>query len=95
MVRGAALHPAPARDARAGEPALGACLAAVGRPADSVTIPEPPTTLRLDFNEPVSPLVMRLINPAGQMIALTKVVTAEQIGHHHSAGHAAARAPMC
>jgi copper transport protein len=47
-------------------------------PADNVTIPEPPATLRLDFNEPVSPLVMSLINPAGQTIALTKVVAADK-----------------
>jgi copper transport protein len=46
-------------------------LAAV--PADGVTIPDPPKTLQLDFNEPVSPLVMRLVDPFGQITTLTNV----------------------
>jgi copper transport protein len=45
-------------------------------PADGVTIPDPPKTLRLDFNEPVSPLVMRLVNPSGQVTTLTNVTAA-------------------
>ncbi len=35
-------------------------------PADGTTVSEPPTLLRLIFNEPVSPLLMRLIGPTGQ-----------------------------
>jgi len=42
-------------------------------PADGVTIPAPPKTLQLDFNEPVSPLVMRLIDPTGQITTLRNV----------------------
>jgi copper transport protein len=45
-------------------------------PADGVTIPAAPTTFELEFNEPVSPLVMRLIRPNGQAATLTNV-TAE------------------
>jgi copper transport protein len=45
-------------------------------PADGVTIFEPPKTLRLEFNEPISPLVMRLVAPGGQISTLTNV-TAE------------------
>jgi copper transport protein len=43
-------------------------------PAEGVTLPGPPKTLRLDFNEPVSPLVMRLVRPTGQVATLTNVV---------------------
>jgi copper transport protein len=42
-------------------------------PADGVTIPTAPKTFELEFNEPVSPLVMRLIRPNGQAAALTNV----------------------
>src|SRR5262245_29835152 len=31
-------------------------------------LPEPPAVLKLTFNEPVSPLVMRLIGPSGEVI---------------------------
>jgi copper transport protein len=34
-------------------------------PADSTVLPEPPAALRLTFNEPVTPLVIRLIAPDG------------------------------
>jgi copper transport protein len=34
-------------------------------PADGAVLSEPPATLRLTFNEPVTPLVMRLIAPDG------------------------------
>jgi copper transport protein len=47
-------------------------------PADGVTIPDPPKTLQLDFNEPVSPLVMRLVRPNGQIAILTNVVAANK-----------------
>ena len=47
-------------------------------PADGTTVAEPPQSLRLDFNEPVSPLVMRLVRPSGQVVTLTKVTAANQ-----------------
>src|SRR5262245_60122368 len=34
-------------------------------PADGATVAEAPSTLRLVFNEPVSPLIVRLIRPDG------------------------------
>jgi copper transport protein len=43
-------------------------------PAEGVTLSGAPETLRLDFNEPVSPLVMRLVRPNGQVATLTNVV---------------------
>ena len=46
-------------------------LAAV--PADGVTIFDPPKSFRLEFNEPVSPLAMRLVSPDGQIAALPDV----------------------
>lgn len=45
-------------------------------PGQGVTLPRPPVTFQLEFNEPVSPLVMRLVRPSGQIATLTKV-TAE------------------
>src|SRR6516162_7819414 len=45
-------------------------------PADGAVMPLPPATLTLTFNEPVSPLVVRLIGPDGAPIAPT-AVTAE------------------
>jgi copper transport protein len=44
-------------------------------PAEGAILADPPATLRLNFNEPVSPLVVRLIGPTGE--ALTPAVTAE------------------
>jgi copper transport protein len=44
-------------------------------PADGAVVREAPATLKLTFNEPVSPLVMRLISPAGELIALGDVAT--------------------
>lgn len=38
-------------------------------PADGAMLAEPPAILRLTFNEPVSPLVMRLIGPGGEVVA--------------------------
>jgi copper transport protein len=35
-------------------------------PADGTTVSEAPSALRLVFNEPVSPLLMRLIDPSGE-----------------------------
>jgi copper transport protein len=40
-------------------------------PADGAILEQPPPTLRLTFNEPVAPLVLRLIAPGGEMIAPT------------------------
>jgi copper transport protein len=42
-------------------------------PADGVTIPNAPKTFTLEFNEPVSPLVMRLVRPNGQIATLTDI----------------------
>jgi copper transport protein len=42
-------------------------------PADGVTVPNAPKTFTLEFNEPVSPLVMRLVRPNGQISTLTDV----------------------
>jgi copper transport protein len=39
-------------------------------PADGAVVPTAPAALTLTFNEPVSPLVIRLIGPAGEAIAL-------------------------
>jgi copper transport protein len=45
------------------------------QPAEGAVLAQPPATLQLSFNEPVSPLVVRLIGPAGE--ALTAAVKAE------------------
>jgi copper transport protein len=42
-------------------------------PAEGVTVPNAPKTFTLEFNEPVSPLVMRLVRPNGQIATLTDV----------------------
>lgn len=42
-------------------------------PADGVTVPNVPRTFTLEFNEPVSPLVMRLVRPNGQITTLTDI----------------------
>lgn len=47
-------------------------------PADGVTIYQPAKTFRLEFNEPVSPLVFRLIAPDGRITALTDVEAANR-----------------
>src|SRR6476619_5110325 len=38
-------------------------------PADGAVLAQPPPTLRLTFNEPVSPLIIRLIAPSGELIS--------------------------
>jgi copper transport protein len=43
-------------------------------PADGAVVPLPPAALTLTFNEPVSPLVLRLIGPDGEPIAPLAVV---------------------
>lgn len=42
-------------------------------PADGVTVPKAPKTFTLEFNEPVSPLVMRLVRPNGQISTLADI----------------------
>ena len=37
-------------------------------PLAGATLAEPPATLRLDFNEPVSPLIVRLVGPTGAVV---------------------------
>jgi copper transport protein len=44
-------------------------------PADGAVLPLPPAGLTLTFNEPVSPLLMRLIGPDGKAITLRDVVS--------------------
>jgi copper transport protein len=39
-------------------------------PPDRAVVAQAPTEIRLTFNEPVSPLVMRLVNPGGAIIEL-------------------------
>jgi len=60
----------PAQPARAHASLLSAL------PAEGVILASPPPVLRLDFNEPVSPLLIRLIRPTGQVATLSNV-TAE------------------
>ena len=53
--------------------ANGACAHAAlvkSEPADRAVVAVPPAALILTFNEPVAPLVMRLIGPRGDPIAL-------------------------
>jgi copper transport protein len=42
-------------------------------PADGAVIVEAPKTFQLEFNEPVSPLVMHLIGPDGRVTNLTRI----------------------
>ncbi|HEY6256462.1 MAG TPA: copper resistance protein CopC [Xanthobacteraceae bacterium] len=63
----ASLAPAP--------PALAHAALLGSEPADGVTVAQPPATLKLTFNEPVSPLIVRLVGPTGE--AVTPKVTAE------------------
>src|SRR5262245_47314635 len=44
-------------------------------PADGATLAEPPATISLVFNEPVSPLIIRLVSPNGD--TTTAEATAE------------------
>jgi copper transport protein len=46
-------------------------------PADGATVAEAPATLSLIFNEPVSPLIMRLVSPNGE--TTTAEATAENV----------------
>ena len=42
-------------------------------PADGAVLPRAPAALTLTFNEPVAPLVFRLIGPGGEAIALADI----------------------
>src|SRR5437764_9592348 len=56
------------------EPAALAHAALVrAEPADGAVVAQPPASLKLTFNEPVSPLVMRLVGPNGEVMAPTSV----------------------
>jgi copper transport protein len=46
-------------------------------PADGGVIGQAPAVLRLTFNEPVSPLAIRLIGPGGDAVALGEIVAAD------------------
>ena len=48
-------------------------------PADGAVVAEPPAILKLTFNEPVSPLVMRIIGPDGEVIAPADVAAENAI----------------
>jgi len=43
------------------------------QPADGAVLPSAPAALTLTFNEPVAPLVMHLIGPGGEAVALARV----------------------
>jgi copper transport protein len=42
-------------------------------PADKAVVAQPPPKLSLTFNEPVSPLVLRLVHPSGEVVELKDV----------------------
>ncbi|MDB5599350.1 MAG: copper resistance domain protein [Xanthobacteraceae bacterium] len=44
-------------------------------PADGAVLPRAPAQVRLTFNEPVSPLVLRLVAPNGSVMALPRVAS--------------------
>jgi copper transport protein len=45
-------------------------------PVDRAVVAQPPATLKLTFNEPASPLVLRLVGPTGEATALKDIITA-------------------
>lgn len=47
-------------------------------PIDRAVVAQSPTTIKLNFNEPVSPLVLRLVGPDGQSTDLKDVTAADQ-----------------
>jgi copper transport protein len=49
-------------------PALAHASLLASEPADGVTLAQTPTTLKLTFNEPVSPLIVRLVGPTGATV---------------------------
>ena len=44
-------------------------------PADRAVVAQPLATLKLTFNEAVSPLVLRLVGPTGEAVALDDIIT--------------------
>jgi copper transport protein len=62
-------------------------------PADGAVVAEPPASLKLTFNEPVSPLVMRIIGPDGEVIArqMSRLRTRSSPSPRRGYG----KAPMC
>ena len=48
-------------------------------PVDRAVVAQPPAAIRLIFNEPVSPLALRLVGPGGQSAELTDVTAADQV----------------
>jgi copper transport protein len=56
-------------------PAFGHAALVGSEPPDGTVLADPPATLKLTFNEPVAPLVVRLIGPTGE--AVTPAVKAE------------------
>src|SRR5262245_14744307 len=44
-------------------------------PADGAVVAQSPASLRLTFNEPVSPLVMRIIGAGGEVMGRTRIST--------------------
>ena len=64
-------------------------------PSDRAVVAQAPPTLKLTFNEPVSPVVLRLVGPTGEPIALEDILMAgntrpledvilEQVTYFHS-----------
>ena len=45
-------------------------------PSDRAVVAQAPATLKLTFNEPVSPVVLRLVGPTGETIALKDILMA-------------------
>jgi len=46
-------------------------------PANGAVVAQAPPELRLTFNEPVSPLVLKLVRPAGDIVALNATMSAD------------------
>jgi copper transport protein len=56
-------------------PAFAHAMLVAAEPADGAVLPSPPAHLTLRFNEPVGPLVLRLVDPSGGSTALIGAVT--------------------
>lgn len=60
-----------------GQPAFAHAALLSSAPAAGVTLVDRPTSFRLDFTEPVSPLVMRLVQPDGEVVLLATAAAAD------------------
>ncbi len=60
-----------------GHPALAHASLLSSVPADGVTLVDPPKRFRLDFSEPVSPLIIRLVRPDGNVESLANAAVAD------------------